>query len=160
MSVFMGPCIGHYTSWGLSKTCKISQKRRLTKEIHRNVLRGLIHVHTEHKPLGHLYLGATCTTMSSVVQCLSQVKARFDILWQSLCTAAADVALSISQLECSIVGIRIYSTPEPLTMGQWPRLFFLYNVYTLILQCKHDMESWRTPKRGHGYFRLGPACHA
>jgi len=32
--------------------------------------------------------------MSSAVQSLSQVKARFDILWQSLCSAAADVACS------------------------------------------------------------------
>jgi hypothetical protein len=48
---------------------------------------------TELKPLGHLYLGVTHTTMSSAVQ--THVKAFYGpVLWQLLCTAAAKITIS------------------------------------------------------------------
>ncbi len=53
---------------------------------------------TERKPLGLLYLGVTQTTKCFAVQTLTQVKHRL-VLWKSLCTNAAEVARSISQLE-------------------------------------------------------------
>ncbi len=40
---------------------------------------------TEHKPLGHLYLGVTHTLMSSAVQTLTQVKARTGMYYDKFC---------------------------------------------------------------------------
>ncbi len=50
---------------------------------------------TEHRPLGHLYLGVTHTTMSSAAQTFTQVKAwTFNFVSQLLCTAAAEITIS------------------------------------------------------------------
>jgi hypothetical protein len=50
--------------------------------------------HTERKPLGHLYLSVTHTTMSSAVHILTQVKAWTGIMAVVLYTAASEVTVS------------------------------------------------------------------
>ncbi len=94
--------------------------------------------YTDCKPLGHRYLGVTCTTMSSAVQIITQVKARSAIMAVVVYSCSWSYRF-ISQLEDYWQEYQMY----------WSPVFF--EKWLIDLACCQCTQ-W-TPEKRQGYPR-------